>query len=104
MTGIPVHDDPEYDNRTLPVEPEPFPTHIVGCPVVAAALFPSRTDELPNLAVLVLRNPCRPLQYAYRTVIARAGDNDVWSAGDGTDDVPYAEAMAVFMDRLGHRI
>lgn len=103
MTGIPVHHDPTYDNRTIPAEPAPFPSRIAGEWVVAAALFPARTGEIPTLAVMVLRSTTLPVWHAYRTVIARH-TNGEWSAGDGTDDCPYAEAMAVFMDRLGHRI
>lgn len=70
----------------------------------AAALSPSRVGELPALAVLVLRNPVRPPHYGFRTAIARATEDGVWEAGDSVWEGTYGEAMAVFMDRLSHRI
>ena len=78
MTSLPVHHDPEWDSRTLPAVPVPFPTALEGRGVIAAALVPARAGEFSQLAVMVVRENDRPP----RRKIARSrrrGGRDVHS-------------------------
>lgn len=104
MTRIPVHPDPETDNRTIPFNPKPFPYSVKGSQVIAAALFPARTGERPNLAYMVLREEGRPILRQYAVVTATAEDDGEWQMCAGTYDCSYANAMEIFMEQLNYRI
>lgn len=101
--SIPVHPDQGTDNRTIPAQPVPFPATVAGCQVIAAALVPARTGEIPNLAEMVLREEGRPLHHQYVVVQAAVRDGK-WNTWGGDSGYAYADAMCRFTERLLIRI
>ena len=102
MTSLPVHPDPEWDSRTLPAVPVPFPTALEGRGVIAAALVPARAGEFSQLAVMVVRENDRPPLRAY--AVLDAAYSGGWHGSSGTYACSYVNAVEIFMERLNHRI
>jgi hypothetical protein len=103
MTRIPSHPGSETDTRTLPAEPMPFPNRLGMYTVIAAALIPSRDGEVPNVARMILHDASRPVLRAYSVVTGRSSDGSwggAWSAGNGTHDCSYVNAMEIFIEKL----
>lgn len=99
--SLPIWDDLSEDNRTLPVTPPPFPTRIGVYDVIAAALVPAQTGELPSIAYMVLRDPSRPVRRAFSAVKYAKAEAGEWvPVGNGTHDCSYINAMEIFMERL----
>lgn len=103
MPRVPVHPDPEYDNRTIPACPAIFPAMIADRGMVAAALVPSRTGEHPFLAIMILREDDRLPMRAFAVVHASSQDGVEWTAYNGTYDCSYANAMEIFREDLNDR-
>jgi hypothetical protein len=103
LPRVPVHPDPETDNRTVPAIAPVFPAMIAERAMVAAALVPARTGEHPFLAVMILREDDRPPMRAFAVVQASSPDGTEWTAFGGTYDCSYTNAMEIFRERLNER-
>lgn len=102
--GIPIFEDQNYDNRTLPLDPAPIPATLAGHRVIAFAFIPTRTGEKPNLAVAVVYEEGKPVERAYITYYVGAAQGGEWEPWGGTYDCSYVNAMEIFMEDLKHRI
>lgn len=103
MPRVPVHPDPETDNRTIPACAAIFPVMIAERGMVAAALVPSRRGEHPFLAVMILREDDCPPMRAFAVVHASSPDGVEWTAYNGTYDCSYTNAMEIFREDLNSR-
>jgi hypothetical protein len=104
-TAVPVHEDQNRDNRTLPLNAPAIPATLGdGWQVIAFAFTPARTGEKPNQGVAVVRQEDRPIMRAYAFLRACAPHDGEWEAWGGTYDCPYAEALRIFTEELTYCI